>query len=255
MKLLLLALLVGACAARTPPAPPRQYGLMDDALEHLITEGKKVLTEKVRDILKDLIRDQLGVYGITDDIKNALQEMLGNMKETLVDEAIRNIRENVIDKIRDIDTDKLVKDALDAFVDSIQRGGKRLGYSAAQYGVLDELRDALVEAAGKMKDKVLGDIVDTVKSKEVEGIETDKVLRDAWDRFVDSIQRGGTRLGYSLAEDLEQAKEDFLSELIDNIRRNVIEKIKGIDTDALVGSIVDKVRSLVEDELLPEILP
>merc|ERR1719431_1329650 len=125
------------------------------------------MKEKLMEILKNLLKEKLGglisyssteeVYGILDDIL----ESLGPIKDQLIKDALDNIKKNVVDKIGEIDAKAAIKKAIDAFVDSIQRGGgKRLGY-----GLLDDLVEDLKKALESKAKEAAKAILDLIKEQ------------------------------------------------------------------------------------------
>jgi len=202
-----------------------QFGVVDDLLKNLLDQVKGSMKEKLMEILKNLLKEKLGglisfgsteeVYGILDDIL----ESLGPIKDQLIKDAVDNIKKNVVDKIGEIDAKAAIKKAIDAFVDSIQRGGgKRLGY-----GLHDDLLDALKEAlAGKAKETVKA-ILDLIKE-----------------------QLPGT---YGIRDLLDTIKSDFIDKVKENLQKNVIDKLKELDTAKIAEKAIEKVMDKIKEKI------
>jgi len=218
----------------------KAYGIVDDLLEKIkdIVKGHaEEHINKIKDVIMDKIKDQIGNilgYGLLDDLLKQLEPI----KDKIVKDAMDIVRTKVVEKIKDIDAEAVIKKALENFVDSIQRGGKRLGY-----GLHDDLLEALQEAIKSKAKEAVKVILEMIKEALPGSGKT-------YDRTIDLREKSDF---YSIRDLLESIKTNLLEPLIEDFQENVIDRVKEIDSElgGIAKAAVEKVVQKI-DELLPK---
>merc|ERR1711970_1267593 len=170
-------------------------------LGKIVDETKKAAVEKAKKALSDVLVDLVSggfTYNakmLTADEAQDWDEMIEEL-ESLIDGfkegQAYGIVDDLLEKIKDVvkaEVEKKLPKIKDAITEKIkEKLGDLLGY-----GLLDDLLAKLEP----VKDKIVKDAMDIIRKNVVEkikDIDAEAVIKKALENFVDSIQRGGTRL-------------------------------------------------------------